>query len=83
MLSNLQRERKKWAQMTRVFIREGAYAWISGRIYLTVVQSDMLYGLETCVMTPGIQKVLGKFHHRVTRRLTGRQPWRRRYGIWV
>ena len=30
-----------------------------------------------------MQRVLGGFHHRVVRRLTGRQPQKGRYGGWV
>ena len=33
-------------------------------------------------MNPIIEGVLGGFHHRVARRLTGRQPRRGRYGKW-
>ena len=61
-------------RLARVLIREGADAWTSGQIYLAVVQSVMLYGSETWVMTPHIGRVLGIFHHRVDRRITGRQP---------
>ena len=32
---------------------------------------------------PRIERMFGGFHHRVARRLTGRQPWRRRDGVWV
>ena len=34
-------------------------------------------------MTPCIGRVLGGFHHRVDHRLTGRQTWRGRDGIWI
>ena len=27
--------------------------------------------------------VLGGFHHRVAHSLTGRQPWRERYRVWI
>ena len=43
----------------------------------------MLYGLETWVLTLITKRVLGRFHHRVARRLTGRQPWRGRGGVWI
>ena len=33
-------------------------------------------------MTPPIGRVLGGFRHRVDRRLTGKQPWRIRDGVW-
>ena len=53
------------------------------QVYLAVVQLVNIYGLETWVMTPHIGRVLGRFHHRVARRLTGRQPWRGRDGVWI
>ena len=54
-----------------------------GRIYLEVVQLVMLYRLEMWVMKPGIGRVLGRFHHRVDLRITGRQHRRRRDGVWI
>ena len=63
--------------------REGADDRTSGQIYLTVAQSVMLYKSDTWVTTPHIGRVLGGFHHRVARRMTGRQPWRGRDGVWV
>ena len=69
--------------MTRVLIREGEYSHTLGYIYLVVVQSVMIYGSETWVMTPHIGRILGGLHHMVVHRLTGRQPWRGRDGVWV
>ena len=43
------------------------------QIYLAVLQSVLLYGSETWFLTPCMQRVLGGFHHKVARRLTGRQ----------
>ena len=64
IVTNLQRERRKWSRLTRVLIREGAYAQASGHIYLVVVQSVMIYELETWVITLRIGRVLGDLHHR-------------------
>ena len=66
-----------------VLSREGADERTSGQIYLAVVQSVMLYGSEMWVLTSRIGSFLGRLHHRVTQRLTGRQPWQERYGVWV
>ena len=49
---NLQRERQKWALLSRVLVREGVDARTPGRIYMVVVQAVMLYGLETWVYSP-------------------------------
>ena len=62
MVRNLQKARQKWAQLTRVLVREGVDACTLGQIYLAMVQSVLVYGLETWVMTPHIGRVLGGFH---------------------
>ena len=53
-----------------------------GQIYLVIVQSIMLYGLDTWVLTPPMKRVLGGLYHRVSRRLTGRKPHIGRDGGW-
>ena len=42
-----------------------------------------MYGLETWVMTPCIERVWGGCHHRVACSLTVRQPWSGSDGGWV
>ena len=74
VVRNLWKSQHKWEWLTRVMIREGADVWTLGEIYLAVVQSVMMSVLETWVMTPHIGRVLGRFHYRVNRRLTGKQP---------
>ena len=83
VFSNLRKARRKWAIMTRVLGREGEYDWTLGQIYLVVVQSVFLYGSETWFMTPIIGRVLGRFHQRVARRMTGWQPQQGRDSVWV
>ena len=83
VVRNLWRARNNWAQLTRALIREGADARTSGQIYLAMVQSVLLYGSETWVLKPRMQRVLGRFHHRVARRLTGRKHQKGRDGGWV
>ena len=83
MVCNIQHARKKWEQLPRYLSREGADARNSGQIYLAVLQLVILYGSETRVLTPRMKRVVGRFHHRVANRLTGRQLWRGRDGGWV
>ena len=83
VVHNLQRARQKWAQLSRVLIREGADDRTSGQINLAVVQSVLIYGSETWVLKPRMQRVLGGFHHRVARRMTGQQPRKVQDGGWV
>ena len=56
---------------------------VLGIIYVAVVHGVMTHGLETWVTTLRIGRVLGGFHHSVSHRLTGRQPWRGQDGGWV
>ena len=83
VVNNLWRARQKWVRLTRVSSREGADARTSGQIYLAVVHLVMLYRSDTWVMTPHIGRVWGISHHRVSHRLTGRQTWKGRDGLWV
>ena len=43
---NLQRARNKWGQFYRLLGQDGDGTRITGRFYLVVVQSVMLFGLE-------------------------------------
>ena len=74
MVRNLQRLRQNWARLTWVFSREGADSRTSGQIYLAAVQSILVYGSDTWVLTLRMKRVLGVFHHRADLRLTGWQP---------
>ena len=70
-------------QLSKVLIREGAYARTLGIISVAVVHAVMFYRSEMWVMTLHIGRVLGGFRHRVDRRLTGRQLCRGRYCGWL
>ena len=61
VVHNHQQARHKWARMTQILSREGADARTLGQIYLAVVQSVLLYGSETWVLTPLMQRVPGAF----------------------
>ena len=57
LVHNLLRSWQKWAHMSWVIIRDGAYDQTLGRIYVAAVQAIILYGLEMWVMTP----LIGRF----------------------
>ena len=76
-MRNLRCARQKWARLTRVLISEGVDARTLGHTYLTVVQSVLVYGSETWVLTRYMKRVLGGFHHRLAHRLTGIKPQKR------
>ena len=79
---NMSKAWRRWEWISRILGREGADPQTSGTFYKAVVQATLLFGVETWVMTPRIERTLGSFHHRVARRLV--VIWTRRYmmGRW-
>ena len=69
---NLGKARKSWGRLERILIREGADKRISGKFFKAVVQQVLLFGAETWVLTPRIERVLDSFMHGAARRITGR-----------
>ena len=81
-MRNLRGAWQKWERLNRLLSREGAGARTLGKIYLAVVQSVLIYGSVTWVLTPRIQRVLGGFHYMVAGMVIGRQPWKGRDRGW-
>ena len=75
VIVNLKKARKSWARLLRILGWEGADARMSGRFYLAIVQAVLLFGAETWVATPRIGRLLGDFHHRVARQISGKHIW--------
>ena len=82
MVRNLRRAHQKWVWLTQLLRRELADARTLVMLYVAVVQAVILYWSENWVMSPRIVRTLGRFHHRVAHRLTGRQPRRRLDWAW-
>ena len=60
--------------------REGATPRVSGSFFKGVVHQVLLFGAETWVVTPNMDRELSGFLHGAARRLTGRQARRERDG---
>ena len=73
---NLVKARKSWGRLTRILSREGADKRVSGNFFKAVVQLVLLFGAETWVVTPRIERALESFMHGDACRITGRQPQR-------
>ena len=82
MSGNLKKARKSWGRLHRILEREGVTARISGAFFKGVVQQVLLFGAETWVVTPSMERALSGFLHGAARRLTGRQARRGRKGTW-
>ena len=83
VVHKLQQARQKWSCLSRMLSREGADDQTLGIIYVVVVTAVLLYRLDMWVLTLRTGRLLGIFHHRVSRMMTGQQPQRGRGGGWV
>ena len=50
---------------------------------MAVLQSEFLFGSETWVVTPRMEKDFAGFHHRVVQRMAGMGPECQWDGTWV
>ena len=76
---NLVKARKSWGHQSRILSREWADKRVLGNFFKAVVQAVLMFGAETGVLTPRIERALERFQHGSARRITGRQPQRRGY----
>ena len=53
---NLQRAQKIFVRLAKIFGREGSDRRTAGRFYVAVVQVVLLFGSETWVLTPWLEK---------------------------
>ena len=56
---------------------------VLGNFFKAVVQPVLLFGAETWVLTPRMERALDSFQHGAARRLTRIQPRRRGDGRWA
>ena len=79
---NLRKARRKWGRFSRIIFQEGEYPRTSGRFYVAVVKSVLLFGSEMWVLTPRILRAIGSLHNWVARWISGRMPQRLRNRGW-
>lgn len=72
---NLSKARSQWGMVSKVLRREKAAPKIAAMFYKAVVQSVLLYGAETWVVTPTVLQKLGGFHKRIARQLANKMPY--------
>ena len=73
---DLVKARKSWVRLSRILIREGADKRVLGNFFKAVVQAVLLFGAETWVLAPRIERALGGFMHGAACSITGKQPRR-------
>ena len=72
VVRNLSQARAVWSRISRILIREGERPQVSGFFFKALIQSVLIFGAETWVVTPRMGSSLGGFQDQMARRLTGR-----------
>ena len=70
---NLAKAWRSWKRLQRILRMEGATPRISGSFFKAEVQQVLLFGAETWVVTPKMERTLSGFLHEAAGRITGRQ----------
>ena len=77
VVGNLQRSRKSWGVLSGILSQEGADPKVSGHYFKELTHVVLLFGGETWILTPRMERALSSLQHRVARQLTRRHPRRR------
>jgi len=72
---NLAKARTRWGMVSQVLRCDKLRPKAAAMFYKAVVQSVLLFGSETWVLSPSMLKALEGFHHRVARQLSGKVGW--------
>ena len=78
----LTRARYKWKRFSAILNSGGMNKRVAGYFYKVVVQTVLLYGSESWVISKRQLRVLESFHRRVARYLCRRHTRRREDGTW-
>ena len=65
VVGNLHKARKSLGRLLRNLIRDGADLKVLGHFSKAVTQAVLLFGEETSVLTPRMERALSSFQHRV------------------
>ena len=58
VLDNLGKARDSWGRLSRILSREGADPKVLGNFYKAVAQAVLLFGAQTWVLTPRMERAL-------------------------
>jgi len=67
VFANIRNAERQWSMIRRLLCRRGASRKVMVRFYLAVVQSVLLYGSETWVLSHRLLRRLEAFHHKCAR----------------
>jgi len=80
---NLTRARQKWGRIGKVLVRTGAAPKTMASFYKAIVQSVLLFGAETWVLSRSMDRKLQSFHHRCARFITGQHIRKNNDDTWT
>ena len=78
----LKKVRQVWGRLGKLLQREGMEPEVLEKLYHTVVQAVLLFGVETWVLTSPMMHKLEGAHVIFLRQVTRKQATRRRGGSW-
>ena len=67
----IQKEQHDWGRFYRMLVWEREDPHMSGRFYITVVKSILIFGLETWVVMPHIRRSMWSIHNKVACQISG------------
>jgi hypothetical protein len=80
--NNLRKARMKWGRIGKVLTSQGAHPMAMATFYKAIVQSVLLYGAESWVVTLEMERKLQSFHHRCARYIARDHIERNENGEW-
>ena len=80
---NLVKSRKSWGRLSQILSRKGADKRVLRNFFKAVVQAVLLFGAETWVLTPRIERALDSFMHGSACGITVKHPRRGEGGQWT
>jgi hypothetical protein len=69
---NLKQARQEWGSIRRLLLKKSASPKTMAKFYKAIVQSVLLYGSESWVLSVHSKRKLESFHRRCARCITGR-----------
>ena len=74
VVGNPGKARRSWGRLYRVLGREGSDPKVLRNFYTEVTQAVLIFGADTWVLTPQMEKAMDSFQSRVARKITVRKP---------
>ena len=82
MCVNLSKAQRRWGGVEKVLMNMGETVRSREMMYKAVVQTVLIYGSGSWVVTDVILKVVDGFHHQVAWRITGVSAWQVKEVEW-